>query len=451
MTFEKSGTVRNVNVKTGDKVYKGQVLASISDDAAYGRVSEAKAALDAQIAILDELNSAPKDAQIDLKKTAIEKINSDIEQNYKNIEDSLRSISINASDIVKNRFSGIFEGGQVEGYRLKSTSCDSYLETSANTQRKLADDAVQNLENISKNYSFASDKNNEIQKAKTELNNISTFLNTLASFHRSSCIISDPAYDLIRSTITSAQNSISANKTELNTKLNLSETLKISLRQANEDLNLLNSGEKTEKIRQQEAQIRGARARLSQANAEAAKNTLEAPFTGIITAVDIKAGEFASVGGNKSISLISDNAFEIESKVSEIDVAKLSKGQKSIVTFDSYGEDQKFEAVVSNISPAGVITDGVPTYKTIFNFINKDERLKSGMTANINVVSKTYENILNIPIRFTKTVDGNKMVKIKNTDGKTEDKKVTLGAKGINGEVEVKEGLVEGDKIVLEK
>jgi HlyD family secretion protein len=449
ITFEKSGTVRNVNVKTGDKVYKGQVLSSISDDAAYARVAEARAALDAQIAILNELNSKPKDEQIELKNIAIDKIKTDIEQNWKNSEDSLRNIAIGTNDVVKNKFSGIFDGAYATGYRLKTPSCDSLTENLANSGRAKAEDAVRNIENISNNFVYTNDKKTEIEKIKTELNIISTFLNDLGNFYKSTCLLSDPTLDLIRSTITSAQSIISGYKTEINSKINLDNNLKISLRSANEDLNLLNSGEKSEKIRSQNAQIAGARARLSAANAEAAKNTLEAPFSGIITAVDIKVGEFASIGSNKNISLISDNAFEIEVKVSEIDVAKLSKGQKAIVTFDAYGETEKFAATITNISPAGVITDGVPTYKTIFSFDTKDERVKSGMTSNIKVVTKTIENVLSMPLKYMKTENAEKKVTVKNGD-KTEDKVVVLGARGIDGNVEVKEGLSEGDIVVLE-
>lgn len=406
--------------------------------------------MDAQIAALADLNSAPKDVQVALKKTAIEKTNSDIEQNYKNFDDSLRNISINANDIVKNKFANIFDGSNIQGYRIKTTSCDSYLESSANAQRKSADDSVTNLENISQNYNSATDKNAEIEKVKVELNNISNFLKTLANFYNSSCVISDSSYDSVRATITLAQNSISTNRTELNTKLNAIASLKIALKQANEDLNLLNSGEKTEKISGQQAQIAGARARLAQANAEASKNTLEAPFSGIITAVDIKPGEFASVGGSKSISLISDNAYEIESKVSEIDVAKLSKKQKAEITFDAYGDSTKFDAVISNISPAGVITDGVPTYKTIFSFLQKDEKIKSGMTANIKVTTNVHENVLTVPMKAIITTNGQKQVKVKVSD-KIELKTIKTDTKGSNGEIEVTEGLNEGDVVVIEK
>jgi RND family efflux transporter MFP subunit len=239
---------------------------------------------------------------------------------------------------------------------------------------------------------------------------------------------------------------------DLSSKLNSINTLNLSLKQAQEDLRLIESGEKSEKVRQQEAQVAAARARLAQSASEAAKNTLRAPFNGVVTAVDLKTGEYATIGGSKSITLISDASFEIESKVSEVDVAKIKTGDAAKVTFDAYSDADVFEAAITNISPAGVITDGVPTYKTIFSFTQKDERIRSGMTANIDVVTNVKENVLSIPARAIKNVSGEKKVTIKIVDGNktsTEEKTVKTGVRGVNGEVEILEGLTAGDIVVI--
>lgn len=451
-TFEKSGTVRAVNVKTGDRVYRGQTLATLSADDAYARVAEAQAGLEAQRAILADLEAGARDEQIALKKVSIENAQNNINVAFDSIKDTIRTISISSGDIVRNNFSSYFNGTESSGYTINIQSCQSQLESDVNLGKAASEQAVKNIEVIAENYpnlTTEEARRAEIAKLKTELSVVSGFLNSMRSLFTADCVLSNKNYDGVRSTIATSRSAISGYQTELNTKLNNISSLNIALKQAQEDLRLLEAGEKSEKIRQQEAQVAAARARVAQASADAAKNSLRAPFNGVVTAVDVKAGEYASMGGGKSITLISDSQFEIESKVSEVDVAKIKVGDKAVVTFDAYGDSEQFEATITNISPAGVITDGVPTYKTIFSFVNKDERIKSGLTSNIDVVTKVHENVLVLPARAVKNENGVRKVTVK---GEKENivKEVTIGARGTSGEVEILSGVNEGEVVVIE-
>jgi multidrug efflux pump subunit AcrA (membrane-fusion protein) len=172
---------------------------------------------------------------------------------------------------------------------------------------------------------------------------------------------------------------------------------------------------------------------------------------GVVTNIDMKVGELITAG-SKSISLISENNFEIESKVSEVDVAKLQAGAKAQVTFDAYGESEKFQAIVSNISPAGIISEGVPTYKTIFTFVDKSELIRSGMTANIKVVTKVDENAIAVPAKYIYTKNGDKFVKVKKAGTtKLVDQNVKTNGVGVDGNVEILEGLSEHETIIFTK
>lgn len=452
VTFEKSGTVRAVNVKTGDRVYRGQTLATLSGDDAYARVSEARANVDAQLAILADLESGPRDEQIALKKVSIENAQNNINVAFDSIKDTIRNVSISSGDIVRNNFSSYFDGNATIGYTINIQSCQSGLESNVNSSRAGAEQAVKNIEAIANNYpnlTTEEERRAEIAKLKNELGMVSSFLNDMRALFTTDCVLTNKSYDAVRTLIATSRSTISGFQTELNTKLNNISTLNITLKQAQEDLRLLEAGEKSQKIRQQEAQVSAARARLAQAGADASKNALRAPFNGVVTAVDLKAGEYATMGGGKSISLISDSQFEIEAKVSEVDVAKIKVGDKAVVTFDAYGDAEKFEATITNISPAGVITDGVPTYKTIFSFVSKDERIRSGLTANIDVVTKVHENVLVLPARAVKNENGVRKVIIKGEKENTT-KEVEVGSRGTSGEIEIIKGLDEGEVVVIE-
>lgn len=266
------------------------------------------------------------------------------------------------------------------------------------------------------------------------------------------CVPSSTTIETNRATIAAARTGWSTLSSDLSLKMNSIKTAETTLSQSRNDLTISQTGEKTEKVNQQDANVKSAAARLAQAQAEANKSILRAPFDGVITNIDLKFGELVTPGvGAKSISIISTSNFEVESKVSEIDVAKLSPNSKGSVYFDSFGSDKKFEVVVSNISPAGIISDGVPTYKTIFTFVEKDESVRSGMTANIEVTTKELIDVLAVPSQFIINDEGIKKVKVKNANGSITTKEVTTGIISGNGQVEIVSGLAENEVVVYTK
>ena len=455
LSFEKTGIVRKVLVISGQKVSIGQTLATLSGDDDFGRVQEAQASLASQKALLEDLTTGARTETLDNKRAALSKAQNDLAQAYKNAGDSIKNAAISGNTYVRDNLASSFSGNLINGYKINTNTCDSIAESNVNSLRAEAERALIEIEkNVNEYpiYENNTNRQNEIlQNTKNiQIKRINDYLDALKNLFSLQCVTSNLAYDSTRLSVSTARSSWSSVSTDLSLKLNLIDTAKTNIEQAKNDLQLAESGEKSEKIKQQEANVKAAAARLTQANAESNKNVLRAPFSGIITNVDVKLGELVSPGG-KSISLISANNFEIESKVSEVDVTKLKVGDKTSVSFDTYGSDEKFEATVSNISPAGIISDGVPTYKTIFTFVEKDERVRSGMTANIDVVTNVKENIISVPAKFIKTDKDKKTVTVKTSDKKNEIRIVKLGTRGINGDVEISEGLNQNDVIISEK
>jgi HlyD family secretion protein len=148
------------------------------------------------------------------------------------------------------------------------------------------------------------------------------------------------------------------------------------------------------------------------------------------------------------VSLMSDNNFKITANVPEVDVAKLSVGEEADVTLDAYGADVPFNAVVDLIDPAETVIQGVSTYKVTLRFVKKDERIRSGMTANIDIKTAKKEDVLYLPARSVITKDGKKYVKIPNGLTETLETEVTVGLRGSDGSIEILSGLNEGDTIV---
>jgi multidrug efflux pump subunit AcrA (membrane-fusion protein) len=78
-----------------------------------------------------------------------------------------------------------------------------------------------------------------------------------------------------------------------------------------------------------------------------------------------------------------------------------------------------------------------------------DERIKSGLTANVYITTAIKEGVLTVPAYALMSKDGKKYVTIK-SDKTTKEVEITIGAHGDKGEVEVLSGLSGGDVVVIQ-
>jgi HlyD family secretion protein len=146
--------------------------------------------------------------------------------------------------------------------------------------------------------------------------------------------------------------------------------------------------------------------------------------------------------------MISDSIFEIEATIPEVDVAKVKVGNKAVVWVEAFGKDVIFDAVVTRIDPAETLTDGVSTYKAILQFAEKDDRIKSGMTANIDIITSQKDDAVSVPSRAIQSNETGRFVLVKTADG-TKEVTIKQGIFGKGGEREILEGLSGGEEIVI--
>jgi len=136
----------------------------------------------------------------------------------------------------------------------------------------------------------------------------------------------------------------------------------------------------------------------------------------------------------------------LSADVPETEAAKLSVGDPAVVTFDAY-RDEEFQATVSKIESVETVIDGVITYDVVFDFTEQDERLRSGMTADLVVLVEQKENVLAGPQRAIYGERGQRAVDV--VRGETTEKvMVETGLRSSDGLIEIVGGLKEGDEVV---
>ncbi|HYC82919.1 MAG TPA: efflux RND transporter periplasmic adaptor subunit [Candidatus Paceibacterota bacterium] len=193
-------------------------------------------------------------------------------------------------------------------------------------------------------------------------------------------------------------------------------------------------------IRQAELDIQDTLDQISE-------RSIKSPIAGTVTDVKAEVGETIP-SGDPIITVISSNQYQIEANLPEADMAKVKVGAEADVVLDAYGSDAVFKAKIVSIDPAETLIDGVATYKTVIQFVDADERIKSGMTADIAIKGERKENVLAVPQRAIIAKDGQKFVQVLKGEEVVEIP-VKTGLKGTDGNIEIIEGIAEGDKIII--
>jgi len=202
----------------------------------------------------------------------------------------------------------------------------------------------------------------------------------------------------------------------------------------------------------QRAKIKSSSASVDSVFAQIRDTKMFSPIDGVILKRNVDPFETTVANSPTPVFTVGDpNDLVIETNVPESDIVKVKIGQKANVTFDALPADQISEASVTEIDPSSTVVQDVVNYRIKLKLNSLDERIKSGMSANIDIMTNEKDGVLMIPLRAVHT-DGTQKYADVLTDAKnnlTERRNVTTGLEGDEGMVEVASGnLKEGEAVV---
>ncbi len=140
--------------------------------------------------------------------------------------------------------------------------------------------------------------------------------------------------------------------------------------------------------------------------------TLTAPHAGVVsvingsvggspgTAATASSGTTAATSGSTFIQLIDPSTLQVVANVNETDTANIKPGDPVQFTVNAYG-NQQFTGTVDSISPNGQNTSNVVTYPVYIDIDSNSlngAKLLSGMTANATITTVQHLNVLLIPV-----------------------------------------------------
>jgi len=189
----------------------------------------------------------------------------------------------------------------------------------------------------------------------------------------------------------------------------------------------------------------------AQARVDAAQATLNlarviSPFAGTVTESYSLPGDQISAGAD-AFRIDDLTSLLVDVDVSEVDINSVEIGQPVTLSFDAV-LGKEYHGKVVKVAQTGTSTQGVVNFKVTVEMIDADEDVKPGMTAAVTITIMELQDVLLVPNRATRFVDGSRVVYLL-VNGQPVQTEVSLGASSDTMSVLVDGDAKEGDIIVL--
>lgn len=173
------------------------------------------------------------------------------------------------------------------------------------------------------------------------------------------------------------------------------------------------------------------------------KCVVKAPRDGIITSIDVKEGDFTTIG--KSVAEVTDyDVLQVEIKINEYDIGKTSVGSPVDVYVNAL--EKTYEGTITYIDRNATVDNGVSYFKAEVSF-EAEEDVRCGMSVEVRTYTANKPNVLTIPSEAVMSrADGTAYVMLKNDDGSTTEQNIETGLSD-GTYIEIVSGLEEGQKI----
>ena len=194
---------------------------------------------------------------------------------------------------------------------------------------------------------------------------------------------------------------------------------------------------------------------LAQKNYES--TFVRAPVSGTVASISAGVGQNAPTASSSTLGAVTGfivltdvSSLEVSASFSEADSAKLIVGQDASFTFSALSNISAVGKVLS-IDPLPTTTSGATTYKALFTVSDKIPTLKPGMTTTVTVTTGAAFNVLQVAAQAITTRGATSILNVITTKaGKevTTPTPVVVGLKGDSSD-QIISGVKPGDKVVL--
>lgn len=181
-------------------------------------------------------------------------------------------------------------------------------------------------------------------------------------------------------------------------------------------------------IRSGQASVQSAQASLERANKDLSRTAILSPMNGVVSLLSVKKGERvvgnSMMAGTEIMRIADMSKIEVRVDVGENDIPKVKLGDSALIEVDAYS-NRKFKGVVTQIASSsagtatasigGATSNDVTNYKVYIRILPesyadlfdksrpKNFPFRPGMTASADIMTKTKQNVITVPINAVTT------------------------------------------------
>jgi HlyD family secretion protein len=148
-----------------------------------------------------------------------------------------------------------------------------------------------------------------------------------------------------------------------------------------------------------QADVKSARIALDRAKQNLAYTNIYAPIDGVVVEKNVQQGQTvaASLSAPQLFLIANDlSQMQILAQVGESDIDQIQQGQTAEFTVQAL-TGQTFKGTVQQVRLQSTTTDNVVNYTVAIGVANPKGKLLPGMTARVNFLTKSAENVLKVP------------------------------------------------------
>jgi len=194
-----------------------------------------------------------------------------------------------------------------------------------------------------------------------------------------------------------------------------------------------------------QAGVKSARIALDRAKQNLAYTSIYAPIDGVVVERNVQQGQTvaASLSAPQLFLIANDLAkMEILAQVGESDIAQIKQGQTAEFTVAALA-GRTFKGTVKQVRLQSTTQDNVVNYTVVVDVDNARGQLLPGMTARVNFLTKSAEDVLKVPNAALRFKPANAAAPAQ-TKGRRGGTLYVLDAKGQPQAIQIQTGITDG-------
>lgn len=400
-------TITAVNVKQGDVVKAGDLIAVVDNKSALVSLRQAQASVLGSQASYDKLINGATPQSLNVSKISLQ-------NSLSGLQNGINDAYTQTQNVLHTSLDPLFAFSTTNFPQFAPSYTDSsgnmsYFAVDAIQQININNERAQINDSMSKWASLLNNLTNQdpsavtnqvedyIKQVRKLASDMSLALNTINingannNAAGTNNTISGAKYastlNQFQSTVSSAANSVNSIYNSVFGNLQSYLSSKASF-------DLSSAPPRQEDVTSAKAQLDSTKASLMSAQNNYDNSFIRAPFDGVVAQVNVAVGDQANTATVVATLITKDKLAVIS--LNEVDAANVKVGDKATLTFDAL-PNLDVTGTVIQVDTLGTVSQGVVSYGAKIALDTQDDSIKSGMSVSASIITNTKTDVLLVP------------------------------------------------------